>query len=81
MPNRLKPKILGGIFEAFEGVGGVDYLIEIARKDPPTFCRLLAKLIPQQIEANINTTNVNLGEAMAIADKRVEQLQLERSKE
>ncbi|WP_373085434.1 hypothetical protein [Sneathiella sp.] len=77
--NKLTAEIMDGIYEAFERVGGVDYLIEIARKDPPTFCRLLAKLIPQQIEAKINTTNIDLGVAMAIAGKRVEQFQLERS--
>jgi hypothetical protein len=70
---------MDGIYAAFEGVGGVKYLEALALSDPPTFCRLLARLIPQQIEANINTTNVNLGEAMAKADKRVERLHLERS--
>ncbi len=77
MPNRLRPEIMDGIFEAFETVGGVDYLVEIAIKDPPTFCRLLSKLIPQQIEANINTTGIDLGAAMAIADQRMKQLETE----
>ncbi len=75
MPNRLRPEIMDGIFEAFETVGGVDYLVEIAIKDPPTFCRLLSKLIPQQIEANINTTSIDLGAAMAMADQRMKQLE------
>ncbi len=78
MPNRLKPEIIDGIYEAFERAGGVDYLTEIALKDPPTFCRLLARLIPQQIEANINTTSIDLGAAMAIADKRIKQIDEER---
>jgi hypothetical protein len=72
--SKLTTEIIDGIYEAFERVGGVDYLIEIARKDPPTFCRLLARLIPQQINADINTKSLDLGAAMAIADKRSKQL-------
>jgi len=79
MPNRISSEILDGIAEAFERVGGVDYLTELALKDPPTFCRLLARLIPQQIEANINSTNLDLGAAMADADRRFKQLEYERA--
>ncbi len=79
MPNRLKPEIMDGIYEAFERVGGVDYLVEIAYRDPPTFCRLLARLIPQQINADINTTSIDLGAAMAIAESRSKQLEHERA--
>ncbi len=79
MSNRLKPEIMDGIYEAFENAGGVDYLTEIALKDPPTFCRLLARLIPQQIEANINATSIDLGAAFLHAEQRIEQLEHERS--
>ena len=79
MPNRISSKILDGIAEAFENAGGVDYLTEIAIKDPPTFCRLLTRLIPQQIEANINTTSIDLGAAMAIAEERSKQLEHDRA--
>ena len=68
----LTPEIKDGILEAFEQVGGVDYLAEIARYDPPTFCRLLAKLIPAEINADIRTTHtLDLGKAMIEADQRV----------
>ncbi len=79
MPKRLSAEIIEGIIEAFERVGGVDYLVEIALKDPPTFCRLLARLIPQQIEANINATSIDLGAAFLHAEQRIEQLEHERS--
>ncbi len=79
MPNRLKPEIIDGIVEAFENAGGVDYLTAIALKDPPTFCRLLSRLVPQQIEANINTASIDLGAAMEIAENRSKQLEHERA--
>jgi hypothetical protein len=72
MPNRIKSEIKNGILEAFDQVGGVDYLIEIARRDPPTFCRLLAAIIPSEIKADIRTTHtLDLGQAMLDADQRL----------
>ena len=79
MPNRLKPEIMDGIYEAFERAGGVDYLEALALSDPPTFCRLLARLIPQQINADINTNTIDLGAAFRHAEQRIEQLEHERS--
>ena len=72
MPNRLTPEIKDGILQAFEQAGGVEYLVELARVDPPTFCRLLAAIIPSEIEASINTTHIfDLGRAMLEADQRL----------
>jgi len=79
MSNRLKPEIVDGIIEAFENAGGAAYLEALALSDPPTFCKLLARLIPQQIEANINTASIDLGAAMAIAENRSKQLEHERA--
>ena len=45
--NYLTAEIKAAIIEAFEQAGGVEYLVEIAKRDPPTFCRLLAKLMAQ----------------------------------
>jgi hypothetical protein len=68
----LTPEIKDGILEAFEQAGGVNYLVEIARCDPPTFCRLLAAIIPSEIKASVTTTHtLNLGQAMMEADQRV----------
>jgi len=67
----LTPEIKYGILEAFEQVGGVDYLVEIARRDPPTFCRLLAAIIPSEIKASVTATHtLDLGRAMIEADQR-----------
>lgn len=76
MANRIKPEIKAGILQAFEKVGGVDYLVEIAKCDPPTFCRLLAQVIPTEVKAEINTRHVfDLGQAMLEANQRVEAIE------
>ena len=68
----LTPEIKDGIIEAFEQVGGVDYLVEIARRDPPTFCRLLAAIIPSEIKASVTATHkLDLGQAMLEGNQRL----------
>ena len=68
----LTPEIKDGILEAFEQVGGVDYLVELAKVDPPTFCRLLAAIIPSEIKASVTVTNtLDLGKAMIEAEQRI----------
>ena len=65
-------EIKDGILEAFEQVGGVSYLVELAKVDPPTFCRLLAKVIPAEINANVRTTHtLDLGQAMIDANRNL----------
>ena len=68
----LTPEIKDGILEAFDQVGGVDYLVELAKVDPPTFCRLVAAIIPSEIKASVTATNtLDLGKAMLEADQRL----------
>jgi len=72
LPNRLTPEIKDGILQAFEQAGGVEYLVELARVDPPTFCRLLAAIIPTEIKASITTTHtLDLSRAMLDANQRL----------
>ena len=72
MTNRIKSEIKAGILEAFEKAGGVEYLVQLAKVDPPTFCRLLAQIIPTEIKAEINTRHsIDLGQAMLDANQRV----------
>jgi hypothetical protein len=72
---KLTPEILDGIGAAFEKVGGVDYLTEIALRDPPIFFLLLGKLLQAEVKAaQPNTTNtLNLGKEMAAAEARLTQ--------
>jgi hypothetical protein len=68
----LTSEIKDGILEAFEQVGGVDYLVEIGRRDPPTFCRLLMAIISSEIKATVTATHTfDLGKAMIEADQRI----------
>ena len=75
----LSPEIKDGILEAFEQAGGVDYLVEIAKVDPQTFCRLLAAIIPSEIKASVTTTHkLDLGQAMLDADRQLATIEHEK---
>jgi hypothetical protein len=72
VPNRIKTEIKDGILEAFEQAGGVEYLVQLSKVDPPTFCRLLTQVIPAEIKANIHTSHtIDLGQAMLDANQRL----------
>lgn len=57
----------------YDELGGEAYLKEIAKKDHALFCSLLAKLIPQEVAAEINVNHraIDMGAAMREADARV----------
>jgi len=38
------------VLEAFHKVGGVSYLVEVARNDPRTFLSLLGRILPRQVD-------------------------------
>ena len=48
-PNKVGISLKEGILEAYKRAGGVEYLENIARLDPRTFCALLAKVLPTQL--------------------------------
>lgn len=39
-----------GILQAYERVGGVDYLCRVAKKEPAIFLALLARVLPRQVD-------------------------------
>lgn len=41
------------IVQALDGVGGVDYLQEVARSHPTAFLGLVGKVIPVQVDAAV----------------------------
>lgn len=45
-PNRITREVREAILRAFDQVGGEDYLVQVARGGPKTFCTLLGKLVP-----------------------------------
>ena len=48
---KLTSIIIDEITASFERVGGEAYLDELAMRDPPTFCKLLALVIRAEIRA------------------------------
>ena len=46
----LRNIVKAALLEAFDEVGGADYLVGVARSDPRTFCMLLAKLLPAELK-------------------------------
>jgi hypothetical protein len=53
IPNKIPAKVKEAIESAFTTVGGEEYLVKVAEEDPRTFCTLLAKILPTQVEAQV----------------------------
>ena len=47
--NVMTEDVKNAILEAFERSGGVEYLVGIAETDPKTFCTLLGKVLPKDM--------------------------------
>jgi hypothetical protein len=52
VPNKLTAEVKAAIIAAFADAGGKDYLVMVAKTDPRTFCKLLAKVLPSQVAGN-----------------------------
>ena len=48
-PNKLTANVKTALINAFEKAGGEEYLLNVARDDPKTFCSLLGRIIPTEI--------------------------------
>ena len=55
-PNKTTVALKDAIMNAFEKVGGVDYLVTVAKKDPKTFITLLGRVLPLEIQAKVEGT-------------------------
>ena len=55
-PNRVTAVVREAVLAAFDEVGGKDYLVQVARDEPKVFCALLARLVPTQVRAEIEST-------------------------
>ena len=68
-------KIFDEIVDSFDRVGGSDYLDELAMRDPPTYCRLLMRVIPSAVSAEIQNRNaIDLGDLITEANARLAKL-------
>lgn len=47
--NKITTCLKTAIVEAFGEVGGKDYLVMVAKKDPKTFCQLIGRALPLQV--------------------------------
>ena len=54
--NKATAAVKEAIVAAFNEVGGKDYLVQVARSDPRVFCTLLSKLVPAQIQAELEVS-------------------------
>lgn len=52
-PNKVTANIKEALQAAFDEVGGKDYLVKIATSDPKSFCTLIGKVIPQDVNQKI----------------------------
>ena len=59
-PNKATAAVKEAIVAAFDEVGGKDYLVQIARSDPKVFCSLLAKLLPAQVRAELDNSEMTI---------------------
>ena len=54
VPNKLTAHVREAVENAFSALGGEDYLVKVAKEDPRTFCTLLGKILPTQVDAQID---------------------------
>ena len=48
-PNKVSSKIKDMVLEALDELGGKDYLVEQAKKNPAAYMGLLGKILPTQL--------------------------------
>ena len=56
--NKLTMQVKECILQAFHELGGVDYLVDVGRKEPRAFLVLLGKILPTEGRADLNSTGV-----------------------
>lgn len=47
--NKITKDVRSAIQNAFETLGGEDYLVQVGRDNPTTFCKLLGHILPKEI--------------------------------
>jgi len=70
---------------AFEKVGGEDYLVKVARQNPQVFCALLARILPLQLQAakdgGLQSPASKIAETLELLRSRLGPPQIEYSRE
>jgi hypothetical protein len=73
---KFSSRILDEIIDSFDRVGGEAYLDELAMKDPPTYTRLLIRVLPNAITVE-TPIEIDLGELMIEANERLAKMKRE----
>ena len=68
-PNVVTAKLKDAIENAFNEVGGQEYLVKVAKEDVRTFCTLLGKVLPTQLEGDLGLTLKTHEQALAELEK------------
>lgn len=55
VPNKLNAQLKDMIIQALDHAGGVEYLITQARDNPTAFMTLVGKVLPLQVNADVQT--------------------------
>ena len=63
-PNKLTANIKAAILEAFERLGGVEYLVQVGHDDPRTFLGLVGKVLPTKLEAPEGGLQLTIGRVL-----------------
>jgi hypothetical protein len=53
-PNKITADVKEAILASFDTVGGADYLVEQAAKNPQAYLTLIGKVLPLQVNANLD---------------------------
>lgn len=69
-PNKFTKELKNMILGALEDVGGQAYLAEQAKKNPTAFMALIGKVLPKDINANVNVMD-SLADRIREARERV----------
>lgn len=68
-PNKSTASVKAALTQAFENLGGVEYLEQWAEAEPTEFMKLWAKMLPQDV---VIDAAPGLAEALVRARKRIE---------
>jgi hypothetical protein len=69
--NKVTATVKEAVEQAFNEVGGARYLVEMAYAEPRAFMTLVAKVMPNKIEAEVSVTVRELEDRLAKGRERV----------
>jgi len=65
------------VYDSFDRLGSVDYLVKLGQEDPRTFIALLAKILPNEIKAELTGNEVAMPSVIKIVSATEEPKKLQ----